>query len=206
VIPSPVAKHRSRALRIGAGAWIAAALGYFAAEAVAAASVPDYSYATDYISALGVPGRSPHANLMNVAFVAQAVLFPLGAVLVAGGTGPRKTFPFLSFALLNGIGNVLIAFVHSGAGSALHVVGAAMAIACGNAAILAAVPVLRRTSASPSLLAVSIMLGALGLLSAAAVAFAVAPIGVWERVSVYSILGWQTVCALYLVRQADGCR
>ena len=42
-----------------------------------------------------------------------------------------------------------------------------------------------------------ITLGALGLLCAAAVAFAVAPIGVWERASVYSIFGWQTLCAMY---------
>ncbi len=201
--PSPVANRQTLALRIGAGAWIAAALGYFVAEAAAAAAVPDYSYATDYISPLGEPGRSPHADLMNVAFVAQAVLFPAGAVLVAVGTGARKTLPFLCFALLNGMGNGLVAVVHSGSGSLLHVAGAALAIVGGNAAILAAAPVLRRTGASPSLMAVSITLGALGLLCAAAVAFAVPPIGVWERLSVYSIFGWQAVCALYLVRRGD---
>ncbi len=196
--PSPAADRQTPALRIGAGAWIVAALGYFVAEAVAAAAVPDYSYATDYISLLGEPARSPHADLMNVAFVAQAVLFPAGAVLVVVGTGARKALPFLCFALLNGIGNGLIAVVHSGSGSLLHVAGAALAIVGGNAAILAAAPILRRTGASPSLLAVSITLGALGLLCAAAVAFAVPPIGVWERASVYSIFGWQTLCALYL--------
>ena len=196
--PSPAADRQTTALRIGAGAWIVAAVGYFVAEAVAAAAVPDYSYATDYISLLGEPARSPHADLMNVAFVAQAVLFPAGAVLVVAGTGARKTLPFLCFALLNGIGNGLIAVVHSGSGSLLHVAGAALAITGGNAAILAAVPILRRTGASPSLLAASTTLGALGLLCAAAVAFAVPPIGVWERLSVYSIFGWQAVCALYL--------
>ena len=177
-----------------------AALGYFAAEAVAAASVPDYSYATDYISALGVPApvaaRKPDEHCVRRAGGALSGRCRVGSRWDRGA----KTLPFLSLALLNGIGNGLIAFVHSGAGSALHAVGAAMAIAGGNAAILAAVPVLRRTGASP-VFAVSMMLGALGLLSAAAVAFAAAPIGVWERVSVYSILGWQTVCALHLVRR-----
>ncbi len=200
--PSPAADRQTPALRIGAGAWIVAAVGYFVAEAAAAAAVPDYSYATNYISPLGEPARSPHAGLINVAFVAQAVLFPAGAALMVVGTRARKTLPFLCFALLNGIGNGLVAVVHSGSGSLLHVAGAALAIIGGNAAILAAVPVLRRAGAPPSLLTASITLGALGLLCAAAAAFAAPPIGVWERVSVYSIFGWQTVCALYLVRRA----
>jgi len=186
-------------VRIGAMLWILATVGYFVAEAIAAAALPGYSYAADYVSTLGRPLTSAHADLMNAAFVAQGVLFPVGAILVVHGTRARKALPFLSFAILNGIGNILVATVHSGAGARLHVVGAALAIVGGNAAVLMAVAALRQLDASRTHRAMSVVLGTVGLGCLIGTALGLPFVGVWERGSVYPIFIWQAYTALYLL-------
>jgi hypothetical membrane protein len=186
-------------VRVGALLWIAAAVGYFAAEAIAAAVLPGYSYALDYISTLGQPGSSPLAHLMNAAFVAQGVLFPAGAVLVAHRSRSRKALLFLSFAMLNGIGNLLVAAVHSGAGSSWHPVGAALAIVGGNAAVLTGAAALRPAIGLRSHRAASVVLGILGLLCLLLVALGTSPVGLWERGSVYPIFIWQVFTAATLL-------
>jgi hypothetical membrane protein len=204
VTPPGESGRRGTFLVIGALAWIVAATGYFVFEAVAAAAVePAYGYATDYISSLGVPRRSPHAVLINGAFVTQAVLFPAGAALVVRGVAARKASWFLALAVVNGLGNVLVATVHSGTESKWHVAGAILAIAGGNAAVLVGSSILRRAGASRAYRAVSVVLGAVGLLCLLALAVdtshAVLPVGIWERGSVYSIFVWQAISAGYLV-------
>jgi hypothetical membrane protein len=198
--------RRGRYLATGALCWGAAAIGYFSCEAVAAAAVEGYGYASDYISDLGRPGTSPRADLVNAAFFAQAVLFPAGAALVVRGVAARRAAGFLGLAVVNGIGNVLVATVHSGTGSKWHVAGAILAIAGGNAAVLLGSSVLRRAGAARPYRTVSVAIGALGLLCLVAMAVdtshAVLPIGVWERGSVYPIFVWQAGTAVYLI----GCR
>jgi hypothetical membrane protein len=178
--------------RIGAIAWIASALCYVAIEAAAAAAMgPGYEYARDYVSDLGRPGVSPHAALMNGAFVVQAIAFPLGAVLLLRA---RKALWVLGFAVLNGVGNVLVAVVHSGSGAPAHAVGAVLAVVGGNAAILAyGVAAGSRTS---------LVVGVVGLVAFGIFAAGVPPVGAWERVSVYAIYGWQAVTGLLLLRRA----
>jgi hypothetical protein len=183
--------------------WIAAALGYFVAEAIAAAAIPDYGYLKDYISALGVPGRSPRADLSNAAFVAQGVLFPVGAVLTTLGVHARKALPFLSLAVLNGVGNLVVALVHSGVGSTWHVVGAAVALAAGNAAVLTGSSALRRAGTSRVHLLVSVAFGVLGLLCLLVVALGASPVGLWERGTVYTIFIWQAYTALHLLSRGS---
>jgi hypothetical membrane protein len=179
--------------RVGALLWIGAALGYFLAETFAAAGVPGYSYLTDYISVLGDPNRSPRAAVFNAALVGQAVLFPAGAFLLA-----RNSLPSLVLTGLNGVGNLLVATVHSGSGSVWHPIGAALAIGCGNAAVLvgAGVPSL---TATPSHRVVSLVVGLLGLLCLIPVALAMSPVGLWERASAYPIFGWQAYTACWLL-------
>ena len=203
----------TRQATVGAWLWIVAALGYFVAEAVAAAAmVSTYSYATDYISTLGAPGRSPLAVLMNAAFVAQAILFLAGAALLVAGGRARKASVFLAFAVINGIGNLLVATVHSGpsgSGPDWHGVGAFLAIAGGNVAVLAGSSAIRRAGASRTYRAVSVALGVLGLLCLAGLvldtSLTVLPIGIWERGSVYSVYMWQTLTAVYLIRWRAEC-
>lgn len=196
-------------LRIGALSWVVSALTYFVAEAVAATAMPRYGYATDYISTLGAPGLSPLALLMNAAFVVQAVLFPVGAALMVQGSGARKPSAFLVFAVLNGIGNFLVATWHSGpsgGGQDWHGIGAFLAIAGGNVAILLGSFVFRRAGGSGAYLAVALALGTLGLGSFLGLildtSLSVLPIGTWERGSVYSIYVWQAVTAVYFLRRS----
>lgn len=173
--------------------WLSGAFVYLTLEAVAAVAYrPRYSYIHNFISDLGVPGiHSPLAWLMNIGFCVQGSLFFAGAAAVS------RTGPFLACAAANGVGNVLIAIFHSG--SAMHAVGAVMAIVGGNAAILAGSSIIggwhRR---------VSIGLGVFGLLSFVLFVIdlktAVLPIGVLERCSVYSITGWQLLTGARLFR------
>lgn len=172
--------------------WIASALCYVLAEAVVAAAMgSDYHYARDYISDLGRPEVSPHATLMNAAFLVQAVAFPLGALLIAKS---RKAWLFLVLTVANGIGNALVAVIHSGSGAPAHAIGAGLAVVGGNAAILAyGVATRSRTSA---------LVGVIGLLTFAVFALGVPPVGAWERVSVYAIYLWQAAMGLMVLRRA----
>ena len=183
------------AVRVGAVAWIAAAAGYFVAEAVAATAVPGYGYRSDYISTLADPVRSPRAGLVNAAFLAQSVLFPVGARLVARNVRSRR--PFLGVVLGNGVGNLMVAGVHSGSGSAWHAVGAATAIVGGNVAVVVGASAVGLPAACRR---PSAVLGVSGLLCLAAVGVGAQPVGTWERAAVYSIFAWQTAAAVLLLR------
>jgi hypothetical membrane protein len=181
--------------------WILAAAGYLSVEALAAMALPGYGYGTDYISTLGDPIVSPRASLMNAAFAFQGLCFGSGAMLVASRVpNARNRLWFLAFAISNGIGNVLVALVHSGQGNAWHVAGAALAIVGGNGAALAGSALF----ASRAYRAASIVLGGLGLLCLLVVAMGADHIGAWERGSVYPIFAWQVLAAVYVLRRQFG--
>lgn len=181
--------------------WLLAAAGYLAVEAFAAVALPGYRYGTDYISTLGDPTVSPRAPLMNAAFAFQGVCFAVAAALFAAGTTPsRNRLWFLVFAIGNGVGNVLIAVVHSGQGNPWHVIGAVLAIAGGNGAALAGSGILTSTAYR----ATSITLGASGLVCLLVTAAAPSQVGAWERGSVYPIFAWQILTALVLLRRQAG--
>jgi hypothetical membrane protein len=180
--------------RLGAGIWIVGPLTYLILEAVAAAAFPRYSYAQNFISDLGV-AASPREAVMNAAFCVQGTLFLLGAVFL------EKARLFLTLAVANALGNVLIAIFHSGV--AAHAVGAVLAIVGGNAAILAGSHI-----GGTGYRRVSVGLGAFGLLSFVVFVFVLqhvlhAPLGVWERGSVYSILAWQMFTAAWLIARSS---
>ncbi|WP_343571818.1 DUF998 domain-containing protein [Mycobacterium sp.] len=168
------------------------ASAYLTLEAVAAAAFrPHYSYADNFISDLGVPGSdSPFAWLMNLGFCVNGSLFLVGAVAVS------KARPFIALTAANAVGNVLIAIYHSG--SAMHALGAVLAIVGGNTAILAGSSILGGWHRKAS-----IGLGGFGLLSFAVFVIDLKsmdlPLGVVERCSVYSITGWQLLTAAALL-------
>lgn len=203
--------------------WIGAAGGYLALEAIAAAGFrPHYSYRQNYISDLGVTSRdvfhdrpvdSPLAYLMNAGFCLQGICFLAGAVLMVGVVGSRKAGLFLTFAAANALGNILVGTVHSGPiaeadGTVwVHRLGAVLAILGGNIAILAGSALIRKAGAAQWYRAISLGLAGLGLLSFAVLAvdstsatISLLPAGVSERGSVYSIIAWQVVTAVCLVR------
>jgi hypothetical membrane protein len=206
-----------RAFAAAGAVWIAAAVVYLVAEVVTAAAFPGYSYATNYISDLGVPevgtfqGRaidSPRHRVMNAAFVVSGILYLVAAMIAvrASTSGPRKTF--LVFAAVYAIGISLVGLFHGSQESAdnglaaLHVGGAGMAIIGGNLAVITAGVSARRSShrsLPASLYApASVALGAIGLVSllmlqidSSSTAITLLADGTWERLAVYPVTAWQ---------------
>jgi len=219
--------NRRRLLVTSAAAvWIAAGLGYLILEAIAAAGFrPNYSYAHNFISDLGVTSRgmfhgrmidSPLASLMNTAFYLQGTLFLAGAALIVRAFETHKAALFLTLAATNAVGNFLVATIHSGpiaqanGTSWVHATGAVLAILGGNAAILAGSSIVRNVS-GPWYRGVSAGLALLGLLSFTLLVIGlkastlnILPPAVWERCSVYSITAWQMFSAGYLLARPMG--
>ncbi|MUK01680.1 DUF998 domain-containing protein [Vibrio cholerae] len=204
-----------RSLLIAAMLWVLGAVVYVAAEALTAAAFPGYSYATNYISDLGVPdvgsfqGRaidSPRHELMNAAFVVQGVLYFAAVLLAVKATKIGPPIVFLMLAGLFALGNALVGSVHGSQASVdngsavVHVIGAAMAILGGNTLAIAAGIGTLRTPNMRTYGRISIFLGAIGTLAllmlqidSNAMSVNLLPDGVWERVAVYTITAWQFV-------------
>ncbi|WP_030154190.1 DUF998 domain-containing protein [Streptomyces sp. NRRL S-244] len=187
------------------------------AEAIAATSWtdPTYSYATNYISDLGVPdcgawfqGReicSPAHQLMNASFAIQGILFATAVVLLARLVEGRARRVVLALAIAHGGAFVLVGLFHGSADApdhtlAIHVVAAAAGILCANTvAILAGS--LRSLELPTAYRVFSIAVGVLGLLSEVLVGMSARTAGVFERGGVYSWLLWSAVTgALLLAR------
>ncbi|MEG9224758.1 DUF998 domain-containing protein [Aeromicrobium sp. Sec7.5] len=202
-----------RAGRAAAACWIAAGVVYVVSEAVAAAAFPGYSYATNYISDLGIPqvetsgGRaidSPLHLVMNTGFVLSGVFFVAAALLAVPVLGSAHRRTFLALAVTHGIGIVLVGVVNSGQANvdngigALHGIGAAMAIVGGNLTVIVAGLAARRSADLRRLGAAFMALGVVGLLGTIALvldsgstAVDVLPDGVWERLAVYTVTAFE---------------
>jgi len=184
----------------GAACWVVGVAGYLILEAVAAAAyLPAYSYAHNYISDLGRHG--PRAPLMHVAFCLQGSMFLLGALCMVGVPRNRRSRLFVGLVAANAVGNILVGTVPSGL---VHIAGAALALAGGNAAIVAG-----STLLMPSLRGYrlgSTVVAALGFLCLALLVAncRALPVGVWERGSAYSIFLWQLLTAALLLVCRDG--
>jgi len=213
---------KPRQLALAGSLWIAGALVYLLAEAVSASAFPGYSYATNYISDLGVPdvgtfqGRpidSPLHALMNTAFVANGLLFLAASVIAVRvvARGPRRTLLALSIVFAAGI--VMVGLVPGSPTNlangliALHGLGAAMAIIAGNLAALVGGVVARRNGLPRASAPVSTVLGVVGLIGlvlllvdSGSTAIDLLPDGVWERIAVYAIIVWQLVTGVVLLR------
>lgn len=198
--------------RIPAILWLTAALVFFVFEAIAAASVAPpyrYSYVSDFISQLGVPAWTPLAAVMNVGLCVQGVLFLVGAVFAArmSATGHRTLFRVL--AALYAVGLVLVAAVPFGVGapatdlSGFHWLGALLGIFVGNAAIVTGSSVVGGLMNVRWYRKASVLLAALGILSFLIFSQpAAAPtLGIWERGCVYSLMLWQMLSAVLLLKE-----
>jgi hypothetical membrane protein len=207
-----MAPSRRRSYAVSAAvAWISGGLAYLILEAVAAEAFrPHYSYTHNFISDLGaISFESPLAWLMNTAFCVQGTFFLAGAILSVRAFETRKAWLFLTLAAANAVGNILIAVFHSGSAALadgttwVHATGAVLAIAGGNAAILASLSVI---SGPPGYRRISAGLGVLGLLSftmfvieLTTPAVHLLPPAVWERCGVYPITAWQIFTAAWLL-------
>ncbi len=192
--------------------WLVGAAVYLVCEAVAAASVPGYSYVADYISDLGV------SAVMNVgAFMVHGSLLLLGAVIFvrACPTPGWAGWSFVVAAAVNAIGNVLVGAFRSGGvevsdTSHWHVIGAGMAIVGGNVAVIIAGLGSRRLGAPQTYRLVSVAVGVVGLACLLALIIdgangaRVLPVGLVERGSVYTIVVWEIMTGAALVLTGYG--
>lgn len=207
-----------RALVPGA-LWTVAGVGWLVGEAVSASAFPGYSYATNYISDLGVPnvgpfqGRaidSPLHVLMNTTFIGQGILFGVAAVLavvVFRAASRRARVTTAVLAVVHLVGMVLVGSFHGsqtstdGGTIVFHVLGAAAAITTGNLVAIT-VGIGSRALRAP----VAYRIGIVGLVSlvmlvvdSSATVVDVFPDGVWERASVYTIVAWELVTGITLL-------
>jgi hypothetical protein len=216
-VPAIQTTNRAQLVRVAAVLWIIAAVGYLVAEKLAAANIKGhYSYIHHYISVLGVPAWGRFAYLMNGAFDLEGVLLFVGAVLVTRAVG-RRGFFFLLFTAVTAVGFFLVATVHGGSplaagdGMQLHQAGALLAFIGGNAAIVAGSSILARAAdARWWYRGVSLLIAAAGFAFFLTLAnynvwgYAVAPIGIVERVPVYTVLTWQVFSAVVLLTRPAG--
>jgi hypothetical protein len=201
-----------RALSAVAALWISAAVVFVVFEAVAAAAVPSYSYIAQYISVLGVPQWSARASLMNWAFFLQGALFLAGSVVaVRAIRGPWTGLALLLLTATNAVGNFLVGFVHgfsplwNDGYEWLHGLGAVMAIAGGNAAVVVGSVVVGRAVSVRWYRPIGVLTGVVGLVFAAMLetypqwAPDFAHLGLVERASVYTIMAWQVFTGIVLL-------
>lgn len=146
--------QRERQVLAGIGVTLMAtgALWYVLTEAITAYAFVNYSYATNWISDLGVttPGSyqgraidSPLAGVMNAGFTTAGLLTAVAGVLLfwAAPAG-RRRIAILLLGLLHGAGLAVVGLVNGSqenqdAGlSGFHFGGALVAILCGNALVI----------------------------------------------------------------------
>ncbi|MEV0481375.1 DUF998 domain-containing protein [Streptomyces sp. NPDC050508] len=203
-------------LPLGAAVLVLNAVQWVVSEAVAAAAwtSPPYSYATNYISDLGVPkcgthyqGRticSPDHALMNTSFIVQGILFATGVVLLAATLlSGRARRVVIALAGAHAVGFLLVGLFHGspdgpGYSLALHVAGASIAILCANTIVILAGS-LKSLQLPRAYRVFSIAVGALGLLSEAFVGVSASTAGIFERGGVYSWLLWSVVTGVSLL-------
>lgn len=194
--------------------FLLATIVYFLSEAIAAMAWnnPHYSYSYNYISDLGIPiitvfdGRSINSPLhavMNVGLISYAVL----SMLAFCGISKVKIIPDkwrnmgIILALLHGIGVVMVGVFpgYDWWGITFHGIGAALAIFGGNLAIIS-LGLHLQFNRRKWFANLSLWLGIIGITGL----FVCIGIhqdfkGLFERISIYSILLWEIIFAIVLI-------
>ncbi|MGW5015843.1 DUF998 domain-containing protein [Micromonospora chalcea] len=201
--------------RLAGACWLLAAVSFLTANVLVglAWDQPRFSWAEHNISDLGNvtcgvwdtsrprPVCSPWHAGMNAVFVAAGLLLAVGALLARRALRPgRAATVTVASAVAAGSGYVLAGLYPADVDENLHVLGALLVFALGNAALLAAA--LGRSPLLRELRTASAFLGLLGL--AGTVLFLArvdAGIGVggMERVAVFPLFAWVTTAGLRLL-------
>lgn len=209
------------AARWAASIWLLSGMLYIFCEAVSAAAFPHYSYARNYISDLGVPetglfqghvNNSPLHAVMNFGFIARGAMFILASLLIARGMPIHQRRIFSGLALLHGTGGMLVGLIPASPSSAaasipiMHELGALLAITSGNAILIYGGLFSTPCGASRSYRIASVAAGILGFTGFILLLVNIGfhrPIlfddGVWERLSVYTIIAWTTVTGILIL-------
>ncbi|GAA1848725.1 DUF998 domain-containing protein [Brevibacterium marinum] len=217
----PAASAATRSTAAAAICWIVAAVVYLLAETLTASAFPGYSYAMNYISDLGVPDvemlgnrpvDSPLHMVINIAFVAQGLLFAAAAVCFTRCPALPLRLPIIVVGLVHALGMVIIAVVNGGQHNNelglgwVHLLGALFAFFGGHAtAICIGISLLMQRSGQP-IAAISIAIGLIGVLGIVmlqvdvrAIPGMLLPDGVWERIGMYAVVAWELLFGAFLL-------
>jgi len=213
--------HNSGYSRLSGLLFLAAGTSLLILEAVVASAFPGYSYATNYVSDLGVPevgtfeGRpidSPLAALMNFAFVLQGILMLSATVVLARGmrTGSAR-WVLVALAAVFAIGFITIAVFHGSEQAEangtvnLHFLGGGLLAAAGNAILIVAGFAAAKFDAPTPARVTSIVLGLVGIFALVLLVLQkdgtidIMGEGALERGALYSILLWEILVGGLLV-------
>ncbi|MER7988854.1 DUF998 domain-containing protein [Streptomyces noursei] len=220
--PQRSVRRASLAVRLGAAAWLVAAVQFLVIQAVVAAAWrTPFNWATNNISDLGnvhcqtwdaTRPRyvcSPLHDVMNASFVLHGALLLLGTAATAAcwGRGRLSVAARVLFAL-NAAGWLLVGLVPADVDENLHVLGALLIMGLGNLGLLCAgfVP-----GGSPfgRLRALTLAMAAAAVLAAWSFFGQHDPgtgLGTLERMAVFAVDAWIVVSGLAALRahRADG--
>ncbi len=197
-----------RSTVLAAAAFLVGGCTYLAAEAISARGWTDraYSYARNNISDLGIPDISPWHPVMNTGFVVDGTLFVLAGLGLSVLFEGRARWIVLGTSVVHGVGSIVVGLAHASVDGAStpHAAGAGMAIIGGNLVLLAAGRYGGRVGAPRWYTAASAVAGVAGL---AGFALFLADTGIlgggaFERISVYTIIGWEIVTGAALLGRA----
>ena len=209
--------NHGKKLRAGAILFVVAGFLYLACEAISALSWrdPAYQYAHNYISDLGIPvvtqfgGRPIHSPLhgvMNCGFISHGLLFVTAFFLVTGTLPAKRKWIGLALAVVHGIGVTMVGLFpgYDWWGEPFHSLGALLAIAGGNLAILCGGLLTRNLVHQNSLSVLGVALGLIGLAGFAT--FMALDGGlhaaVFERISVYTVMLWELLFGLFVLMKS----
>lgn len=207
-------KFLSKRILRGAILFVMASTVYLITEAISAQAwtYPEYSYSFHYISDLGVSKRlmidgrevySPLAGVMNTGFILYGMLSASSYMAVLPLIKDKAKWSVLSFALIQGVGNVLVGLFPGETYdyASMHLIGAAMAIIGGNCTLLLMGIYLKLEKQGYIVKATALLLGNFGLIMF--VTFLLTNTdhsAVFERLSVYTMTAWNLIFGFWLIK------
>ncbi|PFD41471.1 hypothetical protein CN285_12540 [Bacillus cereus] len=202
--------------QVGGGTYILASFIYLICEAISAIawSTPLYKYYFNFISDLGVPMyavfddrivNSPLDYVMNFEFFAHGILFLWGFCIIMNLFSVRDRTVILGLSIVHCIGIIMVTIFpgYDYWGLKYHFIGAVMAICAGDFALLYTGLALSKCKDCRNFSLLSVSLGVIGIISACLCKFnTLGYPAVFERISVYTIMGWDILFGILLIK---GC-
>ena len=201
--------------RLTALALIAGAVVTIAAEAITASAwdLRPYSYADDYVNFLGSPFvgefqgitiSSPLWLVMSIGWIVSGLLIALAGFQLSRTLTKKRRILTIVFSALQALGLILFATIPLGPDTmaagllGLYLAGAFLSVIAGNALIVTLGFAWRQLGLPRAVGRATLALGVVGLLSIP-VTYGWAPIGIAERISVYTFLAAAVVIGVALL-------
>lgn len=207
-----LAPMTNRPRRWAGVALIAGAVVTVVAEAITASAwnLRPYSYANDYVNFLGAPfvGKfeditisSPLWLLMSIGWIVSGLLIAAAGVRLSLQLTKKRRVLVIVFSVLQAVGLILFATIPLGPDTiaagllGLYLTGAFLSVIAGNALVLIVGTAWRQLGLPRWTGIVAIVLGAIGLISIP-VTYGWTPIGIAERISVYTFLAGAAITGI----------